>query len=315
MRGSATVLGFVFVAGVATQARAAEDPIGPAATSTPSVTALTPVEPATAAPTPAPAPLVAAPAEAPVDAPVDAPVTAVPAPADATGPVMRDPFSPERGGVMLTPATGDAAPTTTTTTTTVVTERVHPMMPPPPPQRPRERFFVGGYGGFAGRVGPVSGHVSTFSEIRGGILLGKRLSIGGSLVRMTKRFGKPIQGQSGREYQLGLIYGGVDVGIVAIRRGRFEMGISSLFGAGVGCVRGAEAKGGDCTGSREVIRLVVVDPSIFMHLNLTNWARLGLSGGYRVVARPPWPSGADFRMSAPYFGASIEFGWFRRRDT
>jgi hypothetical protein len=312
MRGFTSALGVVlgagFVGGFATPALA-EEPIGPAATMSPSLTVPTD-EPVTVAPTP-----LAATDAAPTTTTTTTTTEVAPVPSDGAGPVMRDPFRPDQGGVTLTPSTG-AAPVTTTTTTTVVTERVHPMPAAPRYQQPpRDRFFLGGYGGFAGRLGPVSGRVSSFSEIRGGILLGQRLSIGGSLVRMTKRFGGPIEGISGQQYQLGLIYGGVDVGIVAFRRGRFEMGVQSLFGAGVGCVRYAESKGGDCSGSREAIRLVVVDPSLFMHVNLTNWARFGLSGGYRVVARPPWPSGADFRMSAPYFGASIEFGWFRRRDT
>jgi hypothetical protein len=288
----------------------AEGPIGPAATTAPAVTA---------APDGTPPPA-AAPAPPPVE---PAPTTAVPnslAPAEpaAAQPVpvqtMRDPFRPDGPATTLSPATtspAEAPPTTTTTTTTVVVhERPMPVYQSPPP---RERFFVGGYGGFGGRLGPTAGRLSVFSNFRGGILLGKRLSIGGSLVQMTKRLGSPIQGTSGKQYQIGLAYGGVDIGIVALRRGRFEIGVNSMIGVGVACIYEREyGRPGDC---RESVKLFVAEPGAFMHFNLTDWMRVGFNGGYRFVGRQPWPSGAQFKLAAPYFGANLDFGWFRRRDT
>jgi hypothetical protein len=287
----------------------AEEPIGPAATSAPALTASP-----DGTPPPAAAPATPPPVE-------PAPTTAVPnslapvEPAPLQPPqTMRDPFRPDGPSTTLSPATtspADPAPSTTTTTTTTVVVHERPMPQYQAPPR-RERFFVGGYGGFGGRLGPTAGRLSVFSNFRGGILLGKRLSIGGSLVQMTKRLGSPIQGTSGKEYQIGLAYGGVDIGIVALRRGRFEIGVNSMFGVGVACIYEREyGRPGDC---RESVKLFVAEPGAFMHFNLTDWMRVGFNGGYRFVGRQPWPSGAQFRLAAPYFGANLDFGWFRRRD-
>lgn len=316
MRGStrlvfaSTLLATGMAASIA-QARGLEDPLGPAAAATPPVTAN---PDGAAAPAPAPA-SVAAPTP-PADPPADpVPVMVIepspPTPADDL--TMRDPFRPDEGGTALSPARG----TTTTTTTVVVTERVRPMPynPPPPPVHERERVFIGGYGGFGGRLGPTSGRLSVFSNFRGGLLIGKRLSIGGSLVQLTKRLGAPIKGTSGREYQLGLAYGGVQVGLVALRRGRFEIGVDSLFGVGVACIYDRHRDAHGRSACLDSVKLFVAEPGAFIHFNLTDWMRVGLNGGYRFVGRQAWASGANFRLASPYFGANIDFGWFRRRDT
>lgn len=285
------------VIALATGVARAADPMGPAAAEAPAVTAAPESAPAPA-PAPAPSPIITA-----------APSEPAAAPDSTTPPMMRDPFRPDSPATALTPASPTRA--TTTTTTVVVTERVRPVPPPPPPAR--ERVFVGGYGGFGGRLGPTAGRVSVFSNIRGGLLIGKRLSLGGSLVQMTKRLGAPIRSGSGREYQLGLAYGGVNVGIVGLRRGRFEIGVDSLFGVGLACVYQRESSHdrGSCV---ESVKLFVAEPGAFIHFNLTNWMRVGLNGGYRFVGRPAWPSGANFRLASPFFGANLDFGWFRRRD-
>jgi hypothetical protein len=292
-----------------------EDPLGPAAAATPPVTA----NPDGSAPAPAPfvapaAPIApAAPPAAPGD-PDPVPVmTLEPSPAvPADDLTMRDPFRPDAGGTALSPRG-----TTTTTTTVVVTDRVRPMPYNPPQSQPqsRERIFIGGYGGFGGRLGPTSGRLSVFSNFRGGLLIGKRLSIGGSLVQMTKRLGAPIKGTSGREYQLGLAYGGVQVGLVALRRGRFEIGVDSLFGVGVACIYDRHRDAHGRSACLDSVKLFVAEPGAFIHFNLTDWMRVGFNGGYRFVGRQAWASGANFRLASPYFGANLDFGWFRRRDT
>ena len=308
MRGSNLfVVGSVLVAFGVVGSAQAQDPIGPAATAAPSVIGAP--QPAAPAPQPAPA-IVAVPAAEPAPS---APAEAAPASLAPVGQPMRDPFRSDGAVTMLAPA--GTAPTTTTTTTVVVTDRVITVPHQPPPAPPaRERFFVGGYGGFGGRMGPTVGRLSIFSNMRGGVLLGKRLSIGASMVTMTKRTGAPIQGISGKTYQIGLAYGGVQIGLVAMRRGRFEIGLDTLLGAGIACIyeRRPGQHDGDC---RESVKMFVAEPGAFIHFNLTNWMRVGFNGGYRFVSQPQWPSGAQFRLASPYFGANLDFGWFRRRDT
>ena len=318
-RGQAVLVG-VAIASIASIAHA-QDPApvvhGPTSvTSTPSGPAATPP---VAAPTPvatppvAEAPVVAPPAELPAGA---TSLTPTPPAAEPTAP-MEDPFRPGQPQLGWDdPSTVDTVPrsTTTTTTTVVVTQRVPvaPAPPPPPPATRRTPFFIGGYGGIGFAFGAVSKRMASFSNLRGGILLGERISIGASFTRMTKRFGPPIEGLSGTNYQLAMAYGGIDLGLAIIRRGPFELGVSTLLGAGSACVQTYHRRDQHCV---ETVKMMVAEPSVFAHFNLTNWMRLGMSGGYRFVAREAWRPPNEFRLAGGFFGANVEFGWFKRPDT
>ncbi len=286
-------------------------PLGPTA-----VTAPPAPEPAAPAPVAAPA----APAAAP-------PAVTPPAPAASpavTPPPMVDPFRPDRvadtqgdpfrsGDAWIVPAQPPG--TTTQTTTVVVTERVTvpPLPPPPPPSPPPavRRPFVSGYGGLQLDLSTTSRRFTTFTGVHGGLLLGERLSIGASIRNLTRRFGPPIVGTSGNQYRLLMSYGGLELGAVLFRRDRFEFSLEALLGAGVACIsrQSREHRRGNCV---DAVRMAVVQPGAFIHLNLTNWMRVGLGGGYRFVARQKWKTNADFKLAAPYFGMSVDFGWFRR---
>ncbi|MBK8718106.1 MAG: hypothetical protein IPN32_25750 [Deltaproteobacteria bacterium] len=239
---------------------------------------------------------------------------------------MRDPFRPEQPAPGWdTPAattqsvtTTTPSNTTTTTTTVVVTQRVAvpPLPPAAPVETPRHRPFVGGYGGFGWRLGGASHRAASFTNVRGGLLLGERFSIGGSFVRMTKRFGPPLRGTSGKTYDLAMAYGGVQIGVAVIRRGRFELGIDSLLGVGVGCISRKGSRHDSNVDARcvERVKMFVAEPGAFMHFALTKWMRLGLNGGYRFVARERWASGSQIAMSGGYVGMNVDFGWFARHD-
>ncbi|MFO0634450.1 MAG: hypothetical protein U0168_16515 [Nannocystaceae bacterium] len=288
-------------------------------------TAVAPAE----APAVAPAPVEATPVAPAALAPVTpAPTALAPAPAPVAVEPMRDPFRPEAPAsgwdtptttTTTTTTAAVAAPastTTTTTTTTTITHRVvvPPLPPAPPPPQARKRRFVSGYGGFGMRVGSVSHRMATFSNIRGGLLLGERVMIGGSLVRMTKRFGPPIQGDNGQSYQLAVAYGGLHLGVVALRRGRFELGVDSLLGVGVGCIANLRSHHDDKVDARcvEQVKMFTAEPGAFMHVALAKWLRVGMNAGYRFVARERWPSGNNFAMNGGYFGLNLDFGWFAR---
>ncbi|HWB74417.1 MAG TPA: hypothetical protein VG755_05670 [Nannocystaceae bacterium] len=286
-------------------------------TSTPSGPAATP--PVAEAPVATP-PVAEAPVATPPSAELPAGTTSLtPTPPVAAPTPMEDPFRPGQPQLGWDdPSTVDTVPrtTTTTTTTVVVTQRVPvapaPPPPPPPPAARRTPFFIGGYGGIGFAFGAVSKRMASFSNLRGGILLGERIAIGASFTRMTKRFGPPIEGLSGQSYQLAMAYGGVDLGLAIIRRGPFELGVATLLGAGSACVQTYHRRNQHCV---ETVKMMVAEPSVFAHFNLTNWMRLGMQGGYRFVGREAWKRPNDFRVAGGFFGANVEFGWFKRPDT
>jgi hypothetical protein len=301
----------------------------PAPTAAPPPAAAAPTASPPAATPPADPPPVAAPTSGPADpaAPGAVPLTSTPPPpASAEAAPIGDPFRPGRvidtqgdpfrPGDTWTPYAGEpvSPATTTTTTTVVITERPDPLPPPPPAPPPRtKRFFVSGYGGLSFQMSTTSRRLSLLNGFQGGLLLGERLSLGLAFRRMTHRFGPDIRGDSGKRYQLGMIYGGAEVGVVIVRHGRFELGLESLFGMGVGCVnRLIKEEGHTDAKCIDAVRMFVIEPGAFIHLNLTNWMRVGIDGGYRFVVRERFKPPNDFRLGGPYFGLNLEFGWFKR---
>jgi hypothetical protein len=288
---------------------------------TPPAPAPAPTEARATAPAAAPAPAaptdaVATPTEAP---PAEAPasVEATPAPSEAlpllpgqdVAPVVvEESAAPVDDGVQSL-----AAPAQPTRTLTIVDYRP----PPPPPQPARSRsdgFFIGGYGGFDGRLSTVNKKLGTFVGARGGVLLGKRLAIGGAMYKLSRRYGDPIRDARGNPLNLKMAYGGATIGLTIFRGRVLELMAQTLIGAGVGCVSTDYKYKRDDYQCVESVKVVVVEPGAQMFINASDWFRIGVDMGYRAVARERWSPGNDFRLSGGYGGLSLQFGWFGRDD-
>lgn len=186
---------------------------------------------------------------------------------------------------------------------------------PPPPHETEEEFFVSGYGGMITRGSAVSGKMGLLRGYHGGLLLGDRLSIGVAYHRLKKRFGSPIVDGQGRPIALEMAYGGVEIGATVVRRGRFELGVQTMFGGGVSCLTydvNGRSNVAECV---ESVRMMVLEPSVLANVRVTDWMRLGLEGGYRGVARSEWIAPTDFDLGGGFFGLNLDFGWFARPDT
>lgn len=278
----------------------------------------------TPAPAPAPAPA-AAPAPAEVAAPGEEPAPPV---ADAAGeptvaseePVATEAAEPAPEPIAdLAQPDGeplDAEPTPHTVTLVhrgSVSSSSH--YDPPPPHESDEEFFVSGYGGMITRGSAVSGKMGLLRGYHGGLLLGDRLSIGVAYHRLKKRFGSPIVDGQGRPIALEMAYGGVEIGATVVRRGRFELGVQTMFGGGVSCLTydvNGRSNVAECV---ESVRMMVLEPSVLANIRVTDWMRLGLEGGYRGVARSEWIAPTDFDLGGGFFGLNLDFGWFARPDT
>ena len=211
------------------------------------------------------------------------------------------------------------SPSTLPRTLTVVHRREPlPTMVVEPPPDPvplhRDDFFVSGYGGVDFRMTTLSRKLATMLGVRGGILLGERMSIGAALYRVTKRFGPPIRDGQGHPMTLKTTYGGLTAGATLVRGKRVELQASGLIGAGIGCISYDLEYGSSSYRCVETVKMLVVEPSVVMNINLTDWMRLGLEGGYRAVVRESWRPPNDFSMSGGFGGVHVEFGWFNRDE-
>ncbi len=216
---------------------------------------------------------------------------------------LRDPFDPTV-----------AAPESDTTTITVVHHRAVPPPPPPPPayDDDDDDFFVGGFGGPSMRLTNINKKVGMVVGFRGGVLLGKRLSLGGAYYNLRRRFGPPILDDDGNSMAMKMAYGGAHVGVTIVRHDNLELNIQSLFGAGMACVSYHLKPTNYAHQCVESVRMFVAEPEAVFNVNITDWMRMGFTFGYRVVAREKWTPPNDFKLSGAHMGINFDFGWFGR---
>lgn len=179
------------------------------------------------------------------------------------------------------------------------------------PPRPR---FVSGYGGFVLRFGGLSGRVGSFTGVRGGILLGRRLSIGAAYYGLRRRYNGTILDEYDNPMALDLDYGGGTIGLSAAVWSRGELELKTLIGGGTACIGyvygGRGRLPGGCV---ERVSFFAIEPGATLYFNVANWVRLGLEGGYRFATRYEWSEPNHFRLSGAYFGMNFEFGWFKKK--
>jgi hypothetical protein len=179
--------------------------------------------------------------------------------------------------------------------------------------QPRDdRPFISGYGGLSVRGTSVSTKIGTLVGVRGGLMFGKRLSIGGAVYKLSRRFGKPIRDSAGNPLALKMAYGGAQVAINAIRGRRIELEARGLFGGGMGCVSADANYDRDEMYCVESVRMVVMEPEVALIVNVTDWMRMALTGGYRFVVREKWRPPNNFNLAGGTLGLDLEFGWFNR---
>jgi hypothetical protein len=298
----------------------------PAEAAPPSASPPVAAPPSAAAPAPAPAsppaaatPPASAPAELaqpPGDKPPTPPSPRQPPPPEAVSaepavapaPVaphnLRDPFDPV------------ATETVPTETITIVHHRSVPPPPPPPPayhdDHDQDDFFVSGFGGPSMRLTSVNRKVGMTVGFRGGLLLGKRLSIGAAYYNLRRRFGPPIRDDDDNAMALKMAYGGALLGITVVRHENLELNIQSLFGAGKGCVSYNVKPTNYAHGCVESVKMFVAEPEAVFNVNVSDWMRMGFTVGYRVVVRERWSPPNDFNLSGAHMGVNFDFGWFAR---
>lgn len=193
------------------------------------------------------------------------------------------------------------------------TRFAQPLPPPPPPVEPQSRrLFIGGYGGPSARLSSVSRKLSTLAGFRGGVLLGERLSLGAAVYRLTYRHNSNITSPDGSEYSLRMGYGGMTFGFTVWRPGRIELAVEGLVGAGSACISDNPRYKDDTFRCIETVKMFVGEPAVTMYLNITDWMRVAVTAGYRLVVREGWRPPNNFLMSGGYGGMDLQFGWFKK---
>ncbi len=101
-----------------------------------------------------------------------------------------------------------------------------------------------------------------------------------------------------------------DVGLVELESNEFLLGYSPnsyrafhpYFYTSIGTgTASLENEGED--------RILNVQPSVALELNVLRWFRISAEGGYRFISGSDFASVSDRRLSSPYVGLRLKFGW------
>jgi hypothetical protein len=195
----------------------------------------------------------------------------------------------------------------------VVTEVVHRPVPRPTvaeyePDEPRVHGFLG----LSLRGTTINRNPSVLSGGRLGFVFDERFTIGAAFYSLTARFGGPIVDPVGNKLGMRMAYGGVLLGWTLYKGRVMQVGLDTLAGAGAACVSKSRRGYGkwECI---EKVGLVSIEPGLSVGFTVTDWVRMGLTGGYRFVTREAWRAPNEFTLSGPYVGLDVDFGAFRDR--
>ena len=246
-----------------------------------------------AAPAPAPAPAPAAtpePAPAPAAAAEPAPVAA---PEPAPAPVS-DPFAEQAaaGGMGSATVTGGPQP------------QPQPEQPRSEP-RGRERK-VGFFVGFDTRLSEVDYRFATTLGGLAGVVLAKRLMIGGGGYSMVFHDRKYTSLTDTRT--LNLDYGGGQLGVYALRSPKVDGGFNVFLGGGQLCLESSVS--GNCA-SKTSAFVSHLDATVY--IRFASVLRLGLSFGYNFIVDTTyaWAGPSNWAMSGFSGSIRLEFGKFQ----
>ncbi len=204
------------------------------------------------------------------------------------------------------------APTTHTVVVTRVVRPAPTVPPPPVPEPDVEEPRVRGFIGFSSRATTTNANLSALLGARGGFTFRDRLTIGAAYHSVTARYAEPIVDSRGNPHGIRMNYGGVMLGWRVYNGRVVQFGLDTLAGAGAACIaRGTKSVGrARCI---DKVGLVSLEAGLELGFVVTDWARLGLTGGYRFITREAWHAPNDFTLSGPYMGLNVDIGRFRER--
>lgn len=151
----------------------------------------------------------------------------------------------------------------------------------------QETLFKAGkveHGGFGGPVVKISS-VKNVGRVlvggRGAWLINHSLTLGGGGYGVATEMSGNVNGTN-RRFHMG--YGGFEIGYIFRPASLIHVRIVNLIGAGgAGYRRG----GDDCDGCRfprfNADSFFVLEPSLYLELNIIKWMRMSLGAGYRYV--------------------------------
>ncbi len=169
----------------------------------------------------------------------------------------------------------------------------------------------GGYGGVDVRWSRIAGNDALLVGGEGALLLDHRLAIGIGGFGLANLIPSPRSSNGNRSY-LGLGYGGLVMRHNFVNERLVYLSVGTLVGAGgVGffeVVDDYEYKYDEDEFDEDPF--FIVEPSLGLHLNVTEWMRVGASISYRFTKGIDCEGLTDHDFRGPTAGGHVQFGWF-----
>jgi hypothetical protein len=168
---------------------------------------------------------------------------------------------------------------------------------------------IGGYGGPSAKFGTVDGKFAMFFGGYGGVYLAQSVLLGGggySLVSDVKANSETLPNPLQQDLSLSMGYGGPMVEVTFMSNDAIHFGLNTMVGFGSASVSATSGSGGELSTGR----LVLLEPTLFAEVNVTNWFRVAVGGGYRLVTSSRLQGYNANQLSGANLDISLKFGKF-----
>jgi hypothetical protein len=157
----------------------------------------------------------------------------------------------------------------------------------------------------------MKGQGVVYVGAEGALLVDHRLAIGLAGYGLATRIEGPNDA-NGDPQRLGFGYGGFVLRYSCVQRRPYYLTVGALVGAGgVAYHPDYDNHNFDRDDDVHPDTLFVVEPSVGGHLNLTRWARLGVSVSYRMVTGVDRLTQIEEKdLSGFAYGGNLQLGWF-----
>lgn len=168
-----------------------------------------------------------------------------------------------------------------------------------------------GYGALTTQYTRLNGKSAVFTGAYGGWMINHQLMIGlGGYGMVTNQDGFDANGEVDTSKDLMMGYGGLMLEYTIIGQKRLHVTTNLLIGRGGVASGEKKYEGGFDFNSENETFYNVLQPSVGVEANLTNWFRVEAGGGYRLIKGSNMPGLSDKKLSAPMMNVTLKFGKF-----
>jgi len=166
-------------------------------------------------------------------------------------------------------------------------------------------FESGGYGGPVYKVGLIGDEIGLFSGGRGGWIINHTFVVGGGGYSTMFDVETDLVDEGGETYYLRMNYGGFEMEYIHNSDRVLHWTVHLTLGGG-----SASLRLHDPDYTEESDHFYIVEPSVNMDVNVTDWFRLGFGASYHAVFGVDLTGMEDSDLGGPSGQIVFKFGHF-----